>query len=170
MRVKLLWNLWPNLVATIQRLWPAPQRPADQRLIEVIAVALRRVDQVDAEFRGVGEEPIHLNLGEGAAPDSPPNCQVPRPTTEIFSPVRPNLRTSWLRLRSGQRRQPVAERIERLDLRSARPDCPGYSSANSVQIMLSAGAPTVMAAPQRRFVDVAQLAGKAALRTLRTSQ
>lgn len=62
------WNLWPNLVATIQSARSWFDRGADQRLGEVVAVALGGIDEVDAQLAGPPHDPVDLDLRELLAP------------------------------------------------------------------------------------------------------
>lgn len=73
-------------------------RLADEGLGQMIAVAFGGVDQVHAKLPGPPEQRVDLLLGEASPcwvklrPHSPPSCQVPIPTTDTRSPVRPSRR------------------------------------------------------------------------------
>ena len=127
----------------------APYRPTDQRLGEVIAVALRCVDQIDAKIRGAAKQPVNLGLGEGLAPLAAelPGAQADHRHFQPRASQPPILHGLVSCLDIGGSLFPSTS-CASISICAA--GLPGYSSANSVQIMLSAGAPTVIA--RRRSV------------------
>ena len=67
-------------------------RVTDQRLGDMVAVALGGVDQIDVHLAGAADQMCTTSASMKCLPHSPLNGRVPTPITDTATPVLPNRR------------------------------------------------------------------------------